>query len=245
MPSYVVTGASRGLGYAWITYLASSSPSNTFIGIVRDKSATEARLAKDNITNVHLLAADVTDHVALKAAADAVASITGGSLDILIHNAALVSAESAYLSPLDMSPQAFEADLMESFRSNTVGTAHVLSAFLPLIRKGTGKKMIVTSSGMADEKMVHTMDLAIATPYTISKAAVNMLVAKYHAAIGKSEGILVLALCPGLVDTSEGKQPSEEEARFQMAMGKKFGEFAPGFTGECLGIESPGVVDVC
>lgn len=233
MSSYVVTGASRGLGYAWITYLASISPSNKVIAIVRNKSATEERLAKDGITNVHVLVADVTDHAAMKAAADATAAITGGGLDVLIHNAAMVSRESAYLTPADPTPQEFEDDLMESFRSNVVGSAHAVGAFLPLIRKGEVKKIVCTTSGMADDAMVETFELAIATPYTISKSSVNMLVAKYNAAI-KSEGILIFALCPGLVDTSEGVPPSEEDLKFQQTMGGKFAEHAPHFKGELV-----------
>ncbi|CZT20650.1 related to protoporphyrinogen oxidase [Ramularia collo-cygni] len=230
MPSYVVTGASRGLGYAWITHLASLS-SNTVIAIVRNKSATEARLSKDGITNIHVLSADVTDIAAVQAAADATATITGGGLDILIHNAALVSERSAFKTPLEMPPQEFEDDLMESFKANVVGASHVLSSFLPLIRKGNVKKMIVTSTGMADEGLVTGFDVAVAAPYSISKAAVNMLVAKYHATVGRSEGILVLAMSPGYVDTSEGKSTSEEDLKVAQAMGAKFAKFAPHFTG--------------
>jgi len=53
----------------------------------------------------------------------------------------------------------------------------------------------------------------------ISKAAVNMLVVKYNAALGKSEGILFLALSPGLVDTSEGAPMSEQDMAGAQAMG--------------------------
>lgn len=42
------------------------------------------------------------------------------------------------------------------------------------------------------------------TQYAASKAAVNMLVAKYNVAYGP-KGILFMSISPGLVDTSEGK----------------------------------------
>lgn len=177
MTSYVVTGASRGLGYAWVTHLA-SKPSNTVVAIVRNKPATEARLAKDGITNIHVLTADVTDISAVQKAAAATAKITGGGLDFLIQNAGLVSTRSQYFTPTEMSPQDFELDSIESFRANVVGTAHVLSAFLPLVRKGSAKKIIVTSSGMADDALIVKLDIAVAAPYSISKAAVNTLVCK-------------------------------------------------------------------
>jgi NAD(P)-dependent dehydrogenase (short-subunit alcohol dehydrogenase family) len=44
----------------------------------------------------------------------------------------------------------------------------------------------------------------MAAPYTISKAALNALVAKYNVAY-RSQGILFMSISPGFVDTSEGK----------------------------------------
>jgi NAD(P)-dependent dehydrogenase (short-subunit alcohol dehydrogenase family) len=58
---------------------------------------------------------------------------------------------------------------------------------------------------MADVEMATKFDIATAVPYSVSKAALNMLTAKYHIAYGKSEGILFLGISPGLVATSEGK----------------------------------------
>lgn len=237
MPSYLITGASRGLGYAWLTTLA-ANPSNTIIAVVRNKQATLDRLAKDNITNVHVLSADITDISAIQAAAQETSKITNGSLDILIHNAAVVSERSAYLTPLDDDPEAFDKDLLESFNANVLGTAHVVSSFLPLVRKGKEKKVIVTSSGMADIDIINRFDIAIAAPYSVSKAASNALVAKYHAAVGRKEGILFLSLSPGLVDTNEGKPLTEKEIEGGKAMGERFKEYAPDFRGPISPAES-------
>lgn len=63
----------------------------------------------------------------------------------------------------------------------------------------------------ADNDLINRFSIPIAAPYSISKAAVNTLVSKYNATFGKSEGILFMAISPGLVDTSEGKQPTEED----------------------------------
>lgn len=105
MPSYVVTGASRGIGarlprllsqtvltktqYEFIRKLAKDQ-SNTVIGLVRNKAATEERLAKDSIKNVTIIEADITDFAAQQKAAAETATLTGGSLDYLINNAALL-----------------------------------------------------------------------------------------------------------------------------------------------------------
>ena len=230
MPSYVVTGASRGIGYAFITHLA-SIPGNTVIGIVRNKSATEQRLAKDNIKNVHLLSSDINDPKVLQAVAAETANITGGGLDVLINNAGLVSTTSAWTTITDQSPEELEEDLVSSFRTNVAGVAHTINAFLPLIRRGQLKKVITLSTGMADLDLVNGYDLAIASPYAISKAGTNMLIAKYNAALGKSEGILFMAISPGYVDTSEGKQPTEADMAGGQAMGAKFAAYAPHMTG--------------
>ncbi|KAI5357044.1 Putative short-chain dehydrogenase/reductase SDR, NAD(P)-binding domain superfamily [Septoria linicola] len=235
MPSYLVTGASRGLGYAWITHLA-SNPTNTVFGLVRNKTATEEALAKDGIKNVHVLSADVTDHKALLAAAEKTAEVTGGGLDILIHNAAYISERSQFFTVLDDKPEEFAADLTASFQANVVGATYLLNAFLPLIRRGKDKKIAVLSSGMADLDLVNQYSIAVASPYTVSKAAANMLVSKYHAALGKQEGILVLSISPGFVNTRPNML--EEEIAGYQKLGAQFAEIAPDFKGPIASLDS-------
>jgi len=112
------------------------------IGIVRNKEATEARLSKDGIFNIHILSADVTDAEAIQEAADATAKITSGKLDILINNAGLSGDdESAFLSLVDMRPEQTKKYFNASFSANVVGVAITTNAFLPLIRKSATKKI--------------------------------------------------------------------------------------------------------
>jgi NAD(P)-dependent dehydrogenase (short-subunit alcohol dehydrogenase family) len=62
------------------------------IGLVRDKKATEARLAKDAITNVHILEGDLTDMQSLKLAAEKTEQILGSQgIDVFINNAGYIS----------------------------------------------------------------------------------------------------------------------------------------------------------
>lgn len=95
MPSYVITGASRGLGYAFLQHLSRDS-SNVVIGLVRNKAATDEKVQKDGLKNVHIIQADVVDIPALKKAAEETTQLTGGSLDVLINNAAFISDTSAF-----------------------------------------------------------------------------------------------------------------------------------------------------
>lgn len=237
MPSYVVTGASRGLGYAFVTHLASIS-GNTVIGLVRNVSATEERLHKDGVHNVHVLAADITDVAALQRAAEDTAKITGGGLDVLINNAGLISEVSRWTSVVDHTPDELEKDLMSSFQTNVVGVAHTINAFLPLIRKGSEKKVITISTGMADIEAVAQFGLSVAGPYSISKAGTNALVAKYAAALGKKEDILFMSISPGMVDTREGKPMTQEDMQGFQAMGAAFAAYAPHFKGPITPLES-------
>jgi len=59
---------------------------------------------------------------------------------------------------------------------------------------------VVISSGMADPDLVNGGGIWNSAPYTISKAAVNMVVCKYNARY-KDQGVLFFALSPGVVAT--------------------------------------------
>jgi len=232
MPSYLVTGASRGIGYAFIKVLASDA-TNTVIGIVRNKAATEEKLAKDNIKNVAIYQADIVDRESMTAAATEIQK-KYDSIDYLICNAGYISPLSGPRTLADFSENsdALEHDLEKSFRVNVTGQVNTINAFIPLVRKSSIKKVIAISSGFGDLDLVNEMEIDIAAPYAISKAALNMLIAKYNATY-KSEGMLFMAICPGSVAT-DGSAPEiadERDAARLQALGAKFMRYAPNFTG--------------
>ena len=88
-----------------------------------------------------------------------------------------------------------------------MGVVHTTNAFLPLIKLGNSKKVVLISSGVGDLDLTLATEHAASGPYSISKAAANMAFAKY-AAQYKKEGIVFLSISPGLVDTNGGK-PSQ------------------------------------
>lgn len=62
MPSCLVTGASRGIGFEFLRQL-SADPANTVIALVRDKAATQKKVDDELArANVHVLQADITDY---------------------------------------------------------------------------------------------------------------------------------------------------------------------------------------
>ena len=92
------------------------------------------------------------------------------------------------------------------FKTNVVGVTHTINAFLPLIRAGDIKKIIVISSSLGSPEYAVKFSEHYAPVYSITKAAVNMVVAKYAVTL-KEEGITFLAVCPGLVDTAQLRKP--------------------------------------
>lgn len=89
---------------------------------------------------------------------------------------------------------------MDHFRTNVIGPIHLFNAFVPLLRRGSAKKAIALSSGVGDLDFISQLDFDVSPSYGISKAALNMAVAKFSAQYRK-EGILFMSISPGFVDT--------------------------------------------
>jgi len=65
----------------------------------------------------------------------------------------------------------------------------------------------VISSGMVDLDTINNQEVWQAAPYTMSKAAVNAVVAKFNARYRK-DGILFIAISPGMVATDAAASES-------------------------------------
>ncbi|KAJ7762361.1 hypothetical protein DFH07DRAFT_739288 [Mycena maculata] len=233
MSSYVVTGAARGIGFEFIAQLSAESQ-NTVFALVRNKATTTKlnALPRNNIT---VLEADITDAKALELAAGEVSQATGGKLDYLINNAAISNHPGFTLDKFP-SAEAVEKDLLNNFKVNTIGVVHTTNAFLPLLRKGKAKKVVTLSTGLADLKLTLAAEAAGQAPYSISKAALNMVVAKYAAQL-KGEGFTFLAISPGLVNTSVSAPTTNELEEIKM-LSKSLAKVAPDFKGPITPEES-------
>lgn len=159
----------------------SSNNFNKVIGIVRNQTAVQTQLDADKLNNVRLVTADLTSPSALASAAQATAELTDGAIDYLIVNGAYVSEDTQSLTPTSFigKEELFKDDLMTSSMTNVVGVLYIINTFLPLIRAGSIKKIIVISSGMADPGFMEIAGVPQAVTYTTSKAAANILVTKY------------------------------------------------------------------
>ncbi|KAJ6541829.1 hypothetical protein B0H19DRAFT_326217 [Mycena capillaripes] len=226
MPSYVVTGAAKGIGLEFVTQLSFDS-GNTVFAIVRNK-ATATQLNALSRKNVTVLEADVTDAKALELAAAKVSKTTGGKLDFLINNAGKTNHPGFTLDKFP-TPEALEHDLLDNFKTNTIGMVHCTNAFLPLLRNGVAKKVISLSTPMADLDVTLFGEIVSEPSYSITKAALNMVVAKYAAQF-KSEGFVFLAISPGMVATSMLPTPGNHDEEFKL-LSKSIAKVAPDFKG--------------
>ncbi|KZL75132.1 hypothetical protein CT0861_08276 [Colletotrichum tofieldiae] len=232
MASYLITGASRGLGFEFLRQL-SEDPGNTIFGLVRDQQSTMKKVSKElKRDNIHILQADINDYEAVKRAVEEVAKVTGGSLDYLIANAAFISTWSAYdgIGVLGEDPKQLEEDLLDSFKTNVVGNVHLFNLAMPLLGRGRVKKVVTVSSGMSDLEFISKSGIEVAAPYSISKAAMNTAVAKFSAQYAQ-DGLLFFSISPGVIDTGLYDDATEEQKQKGMAMLAKMAKYAPQFTG--------------
>lgn len=101
-------------------------------------------------------------------------------------------------------PEELEYTMKKLLDVNVISNIHLFNLYLPLIRNGRTKKVIVISSCLADQEFTKNYDITSGPLYAISKAAVNMVVAKFSAQY-KKEGILFLSICPGMVNVGHYK----------------------------------------
>ena len=145
----------------------------------------------------------------LAKAAEAAIPLLPSGLDHLIVNGAHMDNKTTFMAPtefaLESHAQSLHDDFHASIDTNVLGVVYSINAFLPLVLKGTEKKVIVITTGMADAEAMRPQDdrsegLPTQMAYCASKAAVNMVVAKFAAEL-QPKGVITLALSPGVVNT--------------------------------------------
>ncbi|KZT50164.1 NAD(P)-binding protein [Calocera cornea HHB12733] len=222
MPSYVVAGASRGLGLEFVKQLLAKG--NLVFALARNPDKSAGLLALKGEKNLHIFKADVTKPAELRAAAAETAKITGGSLDVLINNAAYMSFVNNF-NAIDEyeSDEALAKSFNNHWDTNVLGVVYTTNAFIPLLARGQLKKVLTLSSGMGDPAFILDTEFDWSVAYSVSKCALEMVNVKY-AAKYKKEGWTFLAISPGVVDTAEDAP--------------KFSKAAPHWTGPITATES-------
>lgn len=92
-----------------------------------------------------------------------------------------------------------EAVSSQLLQTNVVGNIHLFNLFHPLVLKGKTKKVITISTGLADLDLTNDCEVDVGALYAASKAAMNVIVAKFNAQY-KKDGVLFMSISPGLVE---------------------------------------------
>ncbi|KAK8068107.1 hypothetical protein PG996_007219 [Apiospora saccharicola] len=185
-----------------VRYL-SKHADNTIVRLVRNKAATEQKVAEelkdDAPAKIHIVAADMDSYDSLKNAAAETSFLTGGAIDYLIANAAYVPVGKEFFKPIGdvaTDPEKLEADLNKMIKTNVTGNIFLYSLFMPLILMSQTKKVICITSGLAEVDTCNS-----------SKAAMNLATCKFNAQY-KKDGVLFIDICPGMVDHGNGIDPA-------------------------------------
>ncbi|KAL6233635.1 hypothetical protein BDW75DRAFT_231832 [Aspergillus navahoensis] len=169
MASYLITGASRDIGLAILQNL-SSKPA-TEVSIIFAAARTQTTELMDIIAQsagrVQLVPIDIEDKACVLAATATVEkALHSAGLDILINNAGVMNYTFNGIETMD--------DLDSTFHTNVTSAHTVTSAFLPLLKKGTQKKVINISTSLGSIAMAPRFANTPAPAYKVSKAALNM-----------------------------------------------------------------------
>ncbi|KAI1135779.1 NAD(P)-binding protein [Hypoxylon sp. FL0543] len=198
MASFLITGASRGFGLALARQLASlpSSEVSKVFASARGDSPALDDLARESSGRVIVVKLDVANEASIKQAASEVErKLEGRGLDVLINNAGICQYAPDGVKSMD--------NLEESITVNVLGVHWVTRAFLPLLQKGTLKKVANISTTLGSITLAREAHYFPAPAYKISKAAMNSLTAQY-ALDHENEGFTFMALCPGWMKTELG-----------------------------------------
>lgn len=155
MASYLITGASRGIGLTLVRQLAAKPASEVSVVFAAARTETDAlkQLISESVGRVQLINIDVVNGDSIKNAAAEVDQALGDKgLDVLINNVGLMpftpdGIETMY-SPSSPMKINFEVnrehrtDLESTFTVNVTSTHLVSSTFLPLLKRGQLKKVV-------------------------------------------------------------------------------------------------------
>jgi NAD(P)-dependent dehydrogenase (short-subunit alcohol dehydrogenase family) len=180
MPTTLITGASRGIGFEFCRQYAADGW--RVIAVLRDQQSA-ASLAGLGV-DARLL--DVRDFAGIKALA---ASLGGEPIDVLIANAGIYEGPDQTLDELD------EAWWLDAFRVNTMSPILFARGLRDNVRRSSERKMIAITSLLGS---IALNDQGGHYPYRTSKAALN---AAWRALAIDAPELIAVLFRPGRIRT--------------------------------------------
>ncbi|HEV8608540.1 MAG TPA: SDR family oxidoreductase [Thermoanaerobaculia bacterium] len=215
MATWIVTGATRGIGLAFARALVQRG--ERVVGTARrPESAEELRSTGARVEKL-----DVADDASV---ADFARRLANESVDVLIHNAAIGDAGPSieHLDP---------GEVLRTLDVNAVGPVRLTRALLTNLRAGRTRKIVGITSGLGSLQQ-DTGGGWYA--YRMAKAALNMFIRTLAEELAP-ERFACVVICPGWVKTAMGGPeapltPEESVA----AMLKVIDRLTPSDTGRFL-----------
>ncbi|KAL6714732.1 hypothetical protein ACLMJK_008157 [Lecanora helva] len=229
MSSYLITGAGRGIGLELTKQLAQQDQSKVSRIIATNRgqpSSALSDLVAASDDRVVFVSCDVTDAASVEKAVELIApKLDRDGLDVLINNA---GTQTAYPDGICSMP---DDQFLQNLDINVVSVHRITSALLPLLRKGTAKKIVNMYAQFAASMLMTTnKQLTIITrsstlgsisyapnfafaplpAYKVTKAALNMLTVQYAQELAK-DGFTILAVSPGWLKTDLGSSYADLE----------------------------------
>ncbi|THY49202.1 NAD(P)-binding protein [Aureobasidium pullulans] len=206
MATYLITGASRGIGLELtkqLLDLPASQVSQIFAVARNTDTGLLQELVQKHSDRIVPISASVQDNASVQKAVEAVkANLQGKGLDVLVNNAGVMDHSPGKIGSMETDQLTWTLDI------NVVGVQRVTAAFLPLLEQGTQKKIVNISSGFGSFAYVAYTAAIPADAYNISKAALNMLTVRYAHQYADA-GFTVVALSPGWIKTDMGSQDAD------------------------------------
>jgi NAD(P)-dependent dehydrogenase (short-subunit alcohol dehydrogenase family) len=173
----LITGCSTGIGRALVPLCRAAG-----WGVVATARRPEALADLPAGEDLRILPLDVTDAASI---AEAVAACTDLPLKALVNNAGY-----GQVGPLELlRPE----ELRAQFETNVIGLHRVTSAFLPLLRRESGARILQVAS------MLGRLSIPLAGPYNASKHAVVALAESLRLEIGQEVAVVLVE--PGAIRT--------------------------------------------
>ncbi|EJD54525.1 NAD(P)-binding protein [Auricularia subglabra TFB-10046 SS5] len=193
MPTWLITGTSRGIGLELTKQLAANK-ANVVIATARTASAELKGISAAH-SNLHIVVLDVLSVDSIQSAFTAAQAIVGaGGIDYLINNAANGYADDV----ADVTAENLEL----TFKTHVVGPLLVFRTFVPLVQAGSRKVVANVSSGLGSINFSTAAGFgAPMASYSIAKAAQNMLTYKMTK---QYPDLVIFAFQPGHVRTAIG-----------------------------------------
>ena len=162
------------------------------------------KVSKADVTPLQI---DVTNDQSIESAAKQVAK-EYGKLDMLLNNAGIATSQAA------TDTQTLRQVYHEQFDTNVYGAAAVTEAFLPLLRKGSSKRIAFTSTGLSSlAKASDGSQPVDKFPiYRATKTALNMVLL-YYARTLEGEGFVVSGPAPGFCATNLNGNAGKKDPR--------------------------------